>query len=412
MPDSPVHPHMAADLDAVDAALDGRPVDPDRRTLAELAVLLRDDRPAPDAEAGRRLDERLAVSLRGAHGRATGRRRRGLRSVAARSRWTWWPALGAIACVLLAAVVVFDELRGAGRFDRVTSTADEAGGGGAAGGAEGQTAGRAQEEAAVERELAEPSAGSGEESSASTDLSTPGGSLSDPTDGDERRLVERSAFLTLTTKPTELADVASRIVRTTDDAGGYVASSTVGETAGERSGASFELRVPARELARTLAALSRLAQVTERSESTRDVTADAGRTARRVAELRAERRGLLRALERAESARESARIRARLRVVARRTAAARAAGQRLRARAAFATISVNLVSDDDAGAAAGDGRWTPGDAVRTALRVLEVALGVAVVAAALAVPLAIAVAALLLGSRVVGRRRRRVVDAG
>ena len=393
---------VTEDLEAIDAALGGRPVDTAHQPWGDLAVALRDERAGLDEEAARRLDERFERSSRDFRGRdSTGARRRGMRSTLSSGRRTWWPALAAVACLLLAVVVVFDELR-----VPVDSGQDAAGGatevqeigeaalpaGRAASGAAADSA--ASQAAAPARELA------------------PGGVLSDPTDGRERRLVERSAFLVLTSEPNELADVASRIVRTTDDVGGYVASSTVGESTDRRASASFELRVPARELPRTLAALSRLAQVTERGESTRDVTADAGRISRRIAELRAERRRLLRALERAESAREAARIRERLRVVARRTAATRTARRRLRNRAAFATIGVELLADADAGAAVGDGRWSPGDAVQTAIRVLEVAVGVALVAAALALPLALVVALVALVGRVAARRRRaRVLDA-
>lgn len=398
-------PRIPGELDAVDAALDGRAVKSEHRALVDLAVLLRDDRPTPDPDAARRLDERIADSLGRRGARAPGRpRRRGRRSPGAAGR-SWWPALAAAACLLLAAVVVLGELR--------AGTPPGQGDGGSAGPAREALSDGGGEEAGLQ--AADPGAAAGAPAAGSAGRSVPvppGGSFSDPTDSRERRLVERSAFLTLTTEPDDLADVASRIVRTTDDAGGYVASSTVGATADDRGSASFELRVPAGELPRTLAALSRLAQVTERSESTRDVTADVGATARRVAELRAERRRLLRALERTETAEEAARIRARLRVVARRTAAVRATGRRLRNRAAFATISVNLVADADAGAAVGDGRWTPGDALRTAVRVLEIAVGVALVAAALAVPLAIVAAVVVLAGRVTARRRRsRVLDA-
>ena len=408
-------PRVTADLEAIDAALDGRAVDPERESLGHLAVLLRDERPTVASEAARRLDERFAVSLRNTRPRSRDARRRGLRAAISNARWTWWPAAAAVACVLLAAVVVLEELRGAGQLGQTSSSSERAravtGASGAddeAGGAEAGLAAPASDADSAASRTAEPAGpGAGGIGSA-----LPGPTLGDPTDARDRRLVERSAFLALATPPGDLADVASSIVRTTDDVGGYVASSTVGETADDRGSAGFELRVPARELPRTLAALSRLAQVTERSESTRDVTADAGRTARRVAGLRAERRGLLRALERAETARESARIRARLRLVDRRTAAARAAGRRLRNRAAFATISVNLAADSDAGTAAGDGRWTPADAVQTAIRVLEVAVGVALVAAALAVPLALAAAALAWATRLARRRRARVLDAG
>ena len=405
MPDSPIpETRRDAELAAIDAALAGGPVEPDERGLAELAVALRDERPALDDPAAGRLDDRFAAALGAAAGRSSaGARRRGLRPTG--RGMIWWPALAAVACVLLAAVVVLDELRGVTQPGRVASSD------GAGGGTEASDADEAGEA------VAEQAAGSGSaaapEPADALSPPVPGAGLTDPTDTRDRRLVERSAFLVLATKPGDLADVASRVVRATDDVGGYVASSTVGQSADAGGGASFALRVPARELPRTLATLSRLAQVRERNESNRDITADAGRAGRRIAELRAERRGLLRALERAESAGESARLRARLRVVARRAVGARAEIRRLRNRAAFATVAVELVADADAGGAVADGRWTPGDAVRTAIRVLEVAVGVALVAAALAIPVAVAAVAVIAIARLAARRRRtRVLDAG
>ena len=49
----------AAELEAVDAALAGRCVDPDHAELAELALLLRDDRPEPDPAWAAQLDRRV-----------------------------------------------------------------------------------------------------------------------------------------------------------------------------------------------------------------------------------------------------------------------------------------------------------------------------------------------------------------
>ena len=56
-------------------------------------------------------------------------------------------------------------------------------------------------------------------------------------------------------------------------------------------------------------------------------------------------------------------------------------------RASYANVSVTLVADRSGGAAIGDdGRWTPGDAFADAVRVLEVAAGVALLVLAIALP--------------------------
>jgi hypothetical protein len=72
-------------------------------------------------------------------------------------------------------------------------------------------------------------------------------------------------------------------------------------------------------------------------------------------------------------------------------------------------VSVDVVarrgSDDEGGA------WTPGDAFDDALRVLEVAVGVALIAAAVLLPLALIWLLAWLARRGVSRRRReRALD--
>ena len=87
---------------------------------------------------------------------------------------------------------------------------------------------------------------------------------------------------------------------------------------------------------------------------------------------------------------------------------ARASMRRVNNRAAFSTVAVTLIGDRNAEppATEDDSGWTPGDAARDALRVLEVAAGVALIALAIALPLALIAlfAGLLLRF---GRRRGR-----
>jgi hypothetical protein len=63
------------------------------------------------------------------------------------------------------------------------------------------------------------------------------------------------------------------------------------------------------------------------------------------------------------------------------------------------------------GGGGGHGRWSPGDAARDALRVLEVMAGVAVIALAIAVPLALLGLAVAFAARSLRRREReRALD--
>jgi uncharacterized iron-regulated membrane protein len=87
--------------------------------------------------------------------------------------------------------------------------------------------------------------------------------------------------------------------------------------------------------------------------------------------------------------------------------------RRVNNRAAFSTVSVTLVADRDAGASGGeDDDWTPGDAAKDALRVLEVAAGVALIVLAVVLPLALLAALAAIAARWTRRRRReQALDA-
>ena len=98
---------LTRELAALDDALAGRPVDPDLADLAELAVLVRDERPVPDPAFARSLDERAERGFP--------------RSETRRMRAFSWPritlpALGVAASVLLV-VVIATSLPGGGSTD-------------------------------------------------------------------------------------------------------------------------------------------------------------------------------------------------------------------------------------------------------------------------------------------------------
>src|SRR5579875_3598486 len=64
----PLEPEVLASLEAIDATLHGDPVDPEHAELAELALILRDERPVPGeaflARLDRRVEERFAAPPR------------------------------------------------------------------------------------------------------------------------------------------------------------------------------------------------------------------------------------------------------------------------------------------------------------------------------------------------------------
>jgi Domain of unknown function (DUF4349) len=401
MPDEPLTPEMIRELDALDTALAGRPVEPDLADLAELTALLREERPEADPTFARALDDRVKRGFpRRAQGRAVpaphgAARLRAWLSGALRSP----VALGAAATIVLAAVVV-----GISQAPHGGDDSGSAGGGGGGGG------GGAASAPAPAKRSAPESAGSQSDSGQAQSIAPapPAGGGSPRSDSRAQRFVERSAAITLGAQPRDLDDVADGVVRVTDSVGGFVGSSSV--TSGRE--ATFELRIPSAQLQRALRDLSRLAHVRERTQQTEDITSSVVSARDRLQDARAERAGLLRRLARADTDAESARLRARLRTVSRNIARYKTAVSRVENRARFANVSVEVVADRSAATTDDGGAWTPGDALRDAGRILEVAAGVAVVAGAAMLPLALVAAlAWLAGRRAVRRRREAALDA-
>jgi len=360
--------------------------------LAELGELLREDPPRPDPAWARSLDSRAAAGFPRPS-------RRSPWAIFKANRRTLVPAVS-FACVLLLVAglatvnLAGDDMAGSGGGSvatRDTSGGSESAGGGA--GADSASSGSL----AARPKMAVPVPGGGSASS----------------DGRRNRAQERSAALTLAARPRAIERVAAGILRVTDAAGGFVASSSV--ASGDGSGGSFELRIPNARLNRALADLSELARVRERTQATSDITAETVSARGRLREARREREGLLRALANATTINETDAVKARLRSVNARIASARGSVRRLANRASYANVSVQLVAERGAVGVGGDGvddgRWTPGDALEDALRVLEVAAGIAVIVLAIAIPLGLLAALALLLARMLGHRRReRALD--
>jgi Domain of unknown function (DUF4349) len=360
------------ELEAVDAALAGRYVAPEHAELAELALLLRDDRPAPTAVWATHMDRRVEA---GFHARPRRRPRLG----------AWWKPVAVVAALLLPVALVAVLSAGSGS----NFGSDDSGGGG--GGSAGSTA----------SDQAAPTGGSDDSASPGQMLAGSGVT----TDSRARRSVQRSAALTLAAPRREIDGVAARVGQITADVGGYVASSAITSS----DGGDLDLRVPTNRLDTAIQRVSKLARVRELTRQSLDITSQVVSARERLRDARTERESLLRQLASAVTVNETESIRARLRIVSREIAAARAAVRRVENRASFADVRVTLVRSrgggDDAGA------WTPGDAFHDALRVLEVAAGVAVIAAAVALPLLIAWLLGWLARRGVTRRRReRALD--
>jgi Domain of unknown function (DUF4349) len=389
--ETPLDPTAAAELEALEAALAGDP-----SAAPELATLVRDVRmeaPAMSPSFRAQLDERMESGFARGDSPRRARHPRSGRFAALRERRTLIPALGVAGC-LLAALVAVLLATGSSHDDSGLS----AGGGGVA----------ATQAAPAERQ----SSGAGGDSGPSADLAAPStktGSTAQaapsptapPTSGG--RHVERSTRLELTT--TDVQRTADGIVRATQAAGGYVQLSQV-RTGESNGGATFVLRVPTAKLDDALASLSKLGHVRAMEQSADDITGAYDSAQSRLADGRAERRGLLRALGKATTAQEIASLKARIADNRRELNRLQSEFDSVRRRANYATIQVDVTGRPHKQEPAPGGSWDPGDAAHDALRVLEVAAGVALIGLAVLVPLAVLGTAGGLAAGALRRRRR------
>jgi hypothetical protein len=224
------------------------------------------------------------------------------------------------------------------------------------------------------------------------------------TGGASGRRVERAAQLTLIAAPADVQKVADGVIRTAAALGGYVETSQISSD-DQGGGASLRLRIPSARLDDTIARLSELAHVGSLTRASTDITAPVVSVTARLSDARAERTALLRALGKATTNGEIASLRERLRLNRSQIAALEGELAGLRRRANTATVDVTVQGTAPKAGGGTGGAWTPRDALHDALRVLEVAAGVILVAGAALVPLALLGALGALAAR--GRRRRR-----
>jgi hypothetical protein len=356
-----------AELEAVDAALAGRDVPPEHADLAELALLLRDERPEPAAAWATRLDRRVKAGF-------PSRPKKPSRLRTWLSPGTLVPVLGV---ALVGLLITFAALSGGGEDD---------------GASEGGSSASAPAVEPLSRSESEDSAGAAGDANS---------------DARSNRRVERSASMTLSARPRDIDRVASEVGSVASQLGGFVVLSSVSSS----DGGTIELRVPSARLDDAVQRISRLAHVRNLRRETRDITSSVVSARERLNDARTERKSLLRQLAEATTVNETESIRARLRIVSREIAAARSRLRSVNNRAQFANVGVTLEADRGGGAADDDGAWTPGDALDDAGRVLEVAAGVTVIVLAVALPFLLAGFLAWLARRGLARRRReRALD--
>ncbi len=391
---------LTRELAALDDALAGRPVDPDLADLAELAIVVRDERPVPDPAFASSLDERA----RRGFPRAAKRRMRA---------FSWpkitMPALGIAASVVLV-VLIATSIPGGDTTDSGGSGASSGGGGSiATEEAPSSSSGSGSSSDSAAKQAAPNAAG---DSAPATIAPLPPEPGNPNADGRNRRYVERSAQIVIATPPRDIDRAAAKIIKVADDLGGFVVSSQVSSG----SSGEFELRVPERRLQRALSRLSAVGKVRERTQASQDVTGAVVSVEGRLKDARTERASLLRQLGKATTVNQTTSIRERLRLVSGQIASAKRDLRSVKRRASYSTIAVQLLADRRAGSSASDdddeSGWTPGDALRDAGRILEVSAGVLVVAGALALPVGLVALLVWLAMRQAAQRRReRALDA-
>lgn len=375
--------------------------DPTPEDVAALGTLLLVERPRPSQVFAAELDARVAARFTGPRRAVAGAATASGRRTSARRRWAasllqrpFLPAAAATLAIGLIALVVALSAGGGGQLGGAGSTP--------AVGDAGKSAGGVAAPAPATPEASGDLAAPAPERSAAADATVPG-------DPSAARKVERTASLELGTDADRIDDVAQGVLGVVARYDGIVDESSVQSgTAGGT--AQFQLRIPAARLQPALAALSHLpdAHVLARTDDAADVNQAYVSVRRRLANARAERAGVVRALTNADTEDETLRLRARLDALERTIAGAERTQRALDRRVDWSRVSVAVRSDDaqGSGGATDDGSFTLGGAVHDALRVLEVAAGVVVIAAAALLPLALLAACAWPLARTARRRRR------
>lgn len=403
-------PLVAADLEALDAHLEGQRPDPD---LALIADEVRSGAPRMSPAFAARLEEAVAGGFAGPE-------------PAPRTKRSWrpplLPAIG-VATPLLVVLVVALNSGGAGNRLGDNGASSPAGAGPSASQSASGGGGTAIEQQSAAKSA--PSAAAALPSASGTAAGPAGAERAAPSrdaaigqdsstvvppPGAGPRRVQRAADLTISTPIGKLQDTSDAVTGVADRLGGYVYDSSVSAN-GDNGQATFDLRVPTTRLDEAMAALSRLGHVRSRTETSQDITARFSSALSRLTDARAERQGLLRALAAAATTQEIDSIKQRLAIANNRIIAAKSDlfAARRASNLARVTVTVLGVAGDQGGAGGGsDDPWTPGKALGDAVDVLSAVAGALIVGLAGGIPAAIVALLLYLAWRAHRRRRREL----
>jgi hypothetical protein len=371
--------------------------------IEELERELRAERPEPEPEFARRLDEWAAAGFprdRGLGPRSVppagaGALRRAWERLTSVPRLRVLAPAGSVAVMVVVIGVAIsqsgdegDQLSGGG--GRATSLQESADDAGDADGAATELAPALEDQAIPPNAVPAP----------------PRDGAGGIARGTENRIIDATARLTLGAEAGEVQEVANGVVATTDRHSGIVTDSQVTSDQGGAR-AAFTLEIPYRELDAALSDLSELGDVISRTEAGEDITASAVRARRDLAEVTERIREARVELIRADTRQERLIIRSRIRSLEATADALETRLNRVQRQGRFATVQVDVTSngpDEDDG-------WTLGEALDDAGRVIEVIGGIILVSLAVLVPLAlVAAVAWLIAARTQRYRREQALD--
>jgi len=213
--------------------------------------------------------------------------------------------------------------------------------------------------------------------------------LSPPANG---RKILQSAQLALSTAPGRIETVAQEVFDVVGQQRGIVNSSTVTASGGPGAYAQFQLSLPSLALAQAMAALSSLhyAHVASRTDTTQDVNGQYQDDVRRLADARALRTSLLHQLANATTQVQIQSLTAQIHDAEASISSDEAGLRGLNNQIAYSQVNLTINGGaQPVPVQSGPGGFTLGRAGHDAGRVLTVAAGVALIAAAALVPLAL-----------------------
>lgn len=400
---SPIDPRQTDVLEAIDATLAGEPVDPSHAEMAELALLLADERPGIDADFAAALDRALERRFVPVPSQRSPRPR--VARLLRRRWWLWTPAVGLAAALIAAIVVVAAGGSGPPPVTRASSSASSTPAAAPPGGP--SAASTSASSAAAGSASAGGSVGSPRSvnSPSSAFQSSPGAPLQPPANG---RKIIQGAQLALTTASARIEVVAQEVFDVVGQFRGIVNNSNVTATNGSGGSAQFQLSIPSSTLAQAMASLSalRYAHVASRTDSTQDVNGRYESDVRSLADARALRTSLLKQLAGATTQAQIGSLTARIHDAEASISSDEATLRGLNRQIDYSQVGVTINGGSAPPVAAQSSGFGLGNAAHDAGRVLTVTAGIALIGVAALVPLG------LLGAVIwwiisLTRRRRR-----